>query len=325
MRDIARKQIKYLTLAASIIIGLPVSSGVTAENNSQTLLMLDYSRSMWSQSEGKPRYQIARDTLIDTLVPHEGKLSIGVIGYGFKSPPSCTDSALLHTPQPLNTSAIGVRLKKLKPNGRAPLTRAMVIASKALEKKSSPGHLILITDGFDNCSGNPCTQARHMFETNPEVKIHVIAFGASIVDQGRLACINQHSKGRFFNVTNQETLAQALKTTLALAAKPGNTRDVPATPPIALTPPLTPAPTQVVSIANPPATPTPTKVATVPVPLLSGPVPKPRIGPKLVAALKLAILNAVPIPRDPPRGRPEIAVAEVKPAPGSSTNYNRRD
>ena len=292
MHKDAHKQIKHLILGACCALALP-SIAVAADDN-KALFVLDYSLSMWSHVEGKPRYQVMRDAINENLAPLDGKLSLGLLGYGHRMANSCSDHKVLIKPDTLKTTTFGTKLNRLKPNGRAPLARSLSMASKALGQTPSPGNIIVVTDGRDNCSGDPCAQARLIHEANANVKIHVIAFSASEADTKKLSCINLQTKGEFFSVTNKATLSQAVKATLALATEQTPLKITPKTIPIAeATPPIPKAPPAI-------------KLTAVPVPPIAAPVPRPRLGPRLIKAIKLAQLNRVPTPRDPPRGRPHL-------------------
>jgi len=313
MHKDAHKQIKHLILGACCALALPGMAAAADDN--KTLLILDYSLSMWSHVEGKPRYQVMRDVINENLPPLDGKLSLGLIGYGHRMANSCSDHKVLIEPDTLNATTFRTKLNRLKPNGRAPLARSMSMASKALGETSPTGHIIVVTDGRDNCSGDPCTQARLIHEANANVKIHVIAFSASQADTKKLSCINLQTKGEFFSVTNKATLSQAVKATLALAAKQTPLKITPDATPIAeATPPI-------------PKSPPANKLAAAPVPPIAAPVPRPRLGPRLIKAIKLAQLNRVPIPRDPPRGRPfepMVATAQTMVAAPITTGSIKR-
>jgi hypothetical protein len=80
---------------------------------------------------------------------------------------------------PVDAKAITKAMKPLKPAGWSPIAGALEASAKVVpEQVSAINRVILVTDGFEACDGDPVAVARQMKETNHLTFVHVIAFGA---------------------------------------------------------------------------------------------------------------------------------------------------
>ena len=74
---------------AAIAAGLCVSSAQAAE---RAIVVLDGSGSMWGQIGGKPKLQIARETLREVLQTMPAEMELGLMAYGHRHKASAPTS-----------------------------------------------------------------------------------------------------------------------------------------------------------------------------------------------------------------------------------------
>ena len=86
-----------------------------------------------------------------------------------------------------------------KPQEGTPLARAIERAGNVI-KGDSPGEkstIIVVTDGYDSCGGDPCAAAAAVSRSKPGVTINVVNLGT---DQ-KVQCIARNGRGRTIMAT----------------------------------------------------------------------------------------------------------------------------
>ena len=53
-------------------------------------------------------------------------------------------------------------------------------------------HVVVVTDGYDTCGGDPCAAARAIAQSKPGVTINVVNLGLG----RQVQCISQNGRGR---------------------------------------------------------------------------------------------------------------------------------
>ena len=64
----------------------------------RAIIVLDASGSMWAQIDGKPKLEIARETLRTVLQTVPADLELGLMAYGHREKGSCDDIELIVPP-----------------------------------------------------------------------------------------------------------------------------------------------------------------------------------------------------------------------------------
>ena len=81
-------------------------------------------------------------------------------------------------------------------------------AAKAVQNDFSPSatlkHIILITDGGENCGDDPCLFIRRLMQLRDDFKIDVIGITVDINAYSQLKCIALAGKGEYYNVRTPE-------------------------------------------------------------------------------------------------------------------------
>ena len=91
------------------------SSNSLASGADRTMIVLDASGSMWGQIDGRPKLEIARDTLHNVLQTVPGDMELGLMAYGHREKGSCSDIELIVPPSAGAAQAITVAINVDEP------------------------------------------------------------------------------------------------------------------------------------------------------------------------------------------------------------------
>ena len=207
---------KHIFLAILIIsIGILFPYQTFAQKDEQVtrvLFIFDASQSMYAQWDGNSRMEIAKELLSNMLDSLDNKenLQVGLRCYGHQkpSPPQDCRDTRLEVPFGNNTiPAIKKRLKTLRPKGTTPIAKAL--ESGALDfpeiTSNSRNIVILITDGIEECGGDPCAVSRIYQEKKIILKPFVIGIGLSEEYKKNFECV-----GTFYDARNPDEFKNIL-------------------------------------------------------------------------------------------------------------------
>ena len=120
-----------------------------------------------------------------------------------------------------NASAILAGMNSVDIGGATPLVYALdraIYQDFAMLDQTSPKKVILITDGGENCGGDPCAFARNLMKKRSDVHIDVVL--ASSYSRS-LTCLASTTGGHFYSVDNLSDFSKTLTKSI---------QQVPATP-----------------------------------------------------------------------------------------------
>ena len=207
------KHIFLATLIISIGILFPYQTFAQKDDQvTRVLFIFDASQSMYAQWDGNSRMEIAKELLSNMLDSLDNKenLQVGLRCYGHQkpSPPQDCRDTRLEVPFGDNTiPAIKKRLKTLRPKGTTPIAKAL--ESGALDfpeiTSNSRNIVILITDGIEECGGDPCAVSRLYQEKKIILKPFVIGIGLSEKYKKNFECV-----GTFYDARNPDEFKNIL-------------------------------------------------------------------------------------------------------------------
>ncbi|TIM95409.1 MAG: VWA domain-containing protein [Mesorhizobium sp.] len=202
-------------VAAAILLLSMTTFGFAAN---KVIIILDASGSMWAQIDGKPKLEIARESLRTVLQSVPGDDEIGFMAYGHREKGSCDDIQLIVPPQAGSGSAISAAADSLKFLGKTPLTAAVKQAAEALKYTEDKATVVLITDGLETCGGDPCALGKELEASGVDFTADVVGFGLT-ADEGRqIACLADNTGGKYIQASDEKALQAALAETVAAPA-----------------------------------------------------------------------------------------------------------
>lgn len=190
------------------------------DSGDNVLFVLDFSNSMSEEIDGKRKVDLMIDTMSQILHSINKNLNVGLRVYGNRMGitqyDACRASSLLVPISPGTTEQIGEKLAKTKPRGMTPITYSLkqAVGSDFLGFNGKK-HIILLTDGGENCDESPCTWAMELIKTRKDVNIDVIAFNMfEKEDLDQLECTALVTGGKFTSTNTHAGLVKSLQNSL---------------------------------------------------------------------------------------------------------------
>ncbi len=190
------------------------------DNNEKILFILDFSNSMSEYIENEPKYVLMVRTVKNLLktLPPQTHIGLRVYGHrgGFTAIDSCKASKSMNPICSNNIHNIMRSLDELNPNGMTPITYSLKQAIRYdFAGFNGKKHIILLTDGGENCDESPCTYAMELIKTRRDILIDVIAFNIDDEDDlAQLECAALVTSGKFYTANTACELANSLAQSL---------------------------------------------------------------------------------------------------------------
>lgn len=194
---------------------------VRFDENERVLFILDFSNSMSEYLDGKRKVDLMVDTMRNLLPKLNPNISVGLRIYGhrmgFTPYEACRASSNINPIAKGQGNNIAASLSSIKPRGMTPITYSLKQAVKNdflgfYGKK----HIILLTDGGENCDESPCKYVMELVKVRKDIKIDVIAFNIDNEDDlSQLECTSLVTSGKFYNAKTAAQLAQSLNNSVS--------------------------------------------------------------------------------------------------------------
>lgn len=191
----------------------------SANSPSNLLLILDASGSMWGQIEGQNKIVIARQVLKDLLGALPENTQVGLVAYGHRSKDDCEDIETIVPLGPLDTAGLSQKIETLNPKGKTPITVSVLKALEIVRAREEATTIVLVSDGLETCSGDPCKVVDEARKAEVNFVMHVIGFDIGEGDVSQLECTAQAGDGLYFSAKNADELAAALDQSVAAPAE----------------------------------------------------------------------------------------------------------
>ncbi len=196
------------------------SLGANARGDIPTVFILDYSNSMNERIDGETKFNILRrcfDGLV-SQIPDEVPVGVRVYGHrwGFTNYDACRASTIVEGVNKYNRDIIPEVLSKYHPRGMTPITYSLKeTIEKDFSQDRNPKHIVLVTDGGENCDESPCEYAMKLIKTRKDIKIDVIAINIKNHDDlDQLACTANVTSGKLYNVDTEAKLMNVLENSM---------------------------------------------------------------------------------------------------------------
>lgn len=219
----------YVVLVAFLILTGSVNkvsgqAGVRQIGNEEPpltriLFVFDASQSMIARWQSDLKINIAREILssvLDTLKDMEHlQLALRVYGHQHDYPPKvCTDTRLEVPFGANNSQKIRDRLKTLRPRGTSPIAKSLELTAGDFPPcENCRNIIILITDGIEECEGDPCEVSEFLQKQGIALKPFVIGIGRNFEEA--FECV-----GTYFDASSEVQLGKALNAVISRALDP---------------------------------------------------------------------------------------------------------
>lgn len=225
----------YLILLTIVII-LPVfasqyeihspqdfNQNFDTNSKERILFIMDLSSSMEESLEGSTKFKLMLKTMQEILpkLSTDSWIGLRVYGHrmGFTPMEACRASTLVTPISQNNSYNIANALAKSKPRGMTPITYSLKQAIKYdFMGFTGKKHIILLTDGGENCDESPCTFVMNLIRIRRDVTIDVIAFNIKDSDDlEQLECTALVTSGKFYNAQTAAELLNGFNNSIEAA------------------------------------------------------------------------------------------------------------
>lgn len=181
------------------------------------LFVLDGSGSMKESWQGETKWEMAVSTLsnlIDSFqkVNNDFEIGIRVLGHQYPRAMTRCDDSKLEIPfsKDLTYQKVHETLSSFRPQGHTPLAYSIAQSEIDFPRDITALHsIVLITDGLENCGGNPCEVAQKLREKNIFITPYIIGLGIDSLQSHQLECI-----GKFVDAKNKEVFRKVIQNVL---------------------------------------------------------------------------------------------------------------
>ena len=190
------------------------------DENEEILFIVDFSNSMNEKIDFAPKVYHAIEAIKSILNESGNSKKIGLRifgvtdkpiigrdrdGYYWKKENLCSASTLVMPISRYNNSNISSKLSQYKPMGVSPIGYSL---KQALQNDFTPSaslkHIILVTDGGENCDVDPCLYIKKLMSLRNDIKIDVIGIDVNENAFSQLSCIANVAKGKYYKINKQE-------------------------------------------------------------------------------------------------------------------------
>lgn len=158
-----RKLLLILFLVLPFLVNGQSDTKVVPSRQQPTriLFLFDASQSMFARWESDTRFEIAKkllSSIVDSLHMIDNvQTGLRVYGHTKKFPPQDCDDTRLEVPLgKANGYRIKEKLNSISPSGTTPIARSLEECGKDFPDANARNIIILITDGIEECNGDPC-------------------------------------------------------------------------------------------------------------------------------------------------------------------------
>lgn len=187
----------------------------------QIELILDASGSMKQKVEGRPKMDLAKEAMTQIIesLPDDLRVALRIYGHRIreKQPGDCQDSELVFPFAKIDKPRLLERVRAIKALGTTPI--AYSLQQVAADFGSTPGEkmVILVTDGKEECKGNPSAAVSELLAKNLQVRLNIVGFAlADEATKQELERVAALTGGRFFDASDAKGLRKSIEQALAV-------------------------------------------------------------------------------------------------------------
>jgi Ca-activated chloride channel homolog len=191
---------------------------VFSQKNTRILFLLDASGSMWAKMETDNRITVAKNLLskmVDSLKSFDF-VEVGLRVYGHTSPKAaqnCKDTRLEVPFGKNNAEDIKKKLQTIRPSGTTLIAYSLTQAAYDFPQRDGWRNIIiLITDGLEECDGDPCAVSEALQKQGVMLRPFVIGVGGGTDFATAFECV-----GRYFDAKTETDFENILGTVISQA------------------------------------------------------------------------------------------------------------
>ena len=208
---------KYKKIWAIILLFIAVNT-YAQQPKTRILFVLDGSGSMYAKMGKDNRITVAKRLLsrmVDSL-KYQDELELALRVYGHQSQKTernCKDTKLEVPFSKGNHQAIKDNIQGLRPKGTTLIAYSLQEAAYDFPKEPGVRNIIiLITDGIEECDGDPCAVSLALQKQGVVLRPFVIGLGLSVEFKSQFECV-----GRYFEAETEQDFEEVLNVVISQA------------------------------------------------------------------------------------------------------------
>lgn len=198
---------------------------IPAIKQTNILFVFDASKSMSGKIQNTTRMDGAKNLFykfIDSLGKNKNmQFALRMYGATVKYPPGdCKDSKLVVPFASNNLALIKQKVSEAKPTGITPIEHSLTESANDFKDNKSNNVVIIITDGIEECGGDPCKARQKLMQKGIVFKPFIIGIGLTPQQIKTFECVGNfydfESEATFSNISNIIQQQQLSRTTLQI-------------------------------------------------------------------------------------------------------------
>ncbi len=202
----------------SLVVSAQKQRAVPSQQQMTRILFLfDASQSMFGTWESNTKFEIAKKLMEDIadslhMLPNV-ETALRVYGHTKKFPPQDCDDTRLEVPfSKANGYRIKEKLATIKPSGTTPIARSLEECGKDFPEGQARNIIILITDGIEECDGDPCAVSAALQKKGIFLKPFIIGLNMSTDLQKQFDCV-----GTFYDAATENSFTTIMNVVISQA------------------------------------------------------------------------------------------------------------
>lgn len=185
------------------------------------LVALDSSGSTVGTLRGKTKLDLAKGASANFVNQLPSSAHVGLTVYGHKGSNKPADKAVscagietLYPITQLNNLQFTQALDSFKSTGFTPLAATLELLNQnfsSYDSATNQNVVYVISDGNENCDGDPVAAARVLHASNAKVIVNVIGLNVNKADRQQLKAVAEAGGGEYFSVRSENQFSQAFE------------------------------------------------------------------------------------------------------------------
>ncbi|HEX6091830.1 MAG TPA: VWA domain-containing protein, partial [Dongiaceae bacterium] len=194
---------RSLTVISAFAAVLMLSGGLVRPAMAETniLFIVDASGSMKKKLEtGESRMDAAKKAMAEALTAMPPEARLGLLLYGHRKAKDCTDIELASPIGADDAAAISKRISGLRAKGETPIAESLRQAQRSFAAlKGQDNRIVLVTDGIEECKGDPCAAAEELRAAGFDLKVDIVGFTLSEKQRALIQCVPDITGGQYYD------------------------------------------------------------------------------------------------------------------------------
>lgn len=177
----------------------------------EVMIILDGSGSMWGQIDGKTKIEMAKAVLHELIPSLPPEVKLGLTVYGHRQKGQCDDIEIMVPSGSDDRKGLLAKVDGISPKGKTPIADTVKMAVETLKKKENETTVILVSDGEETCTPDPCGVVKALNESGIKFILHVVGFDVDAMQKEELACLADAGGGTYFSANDGAGLLTAFE------------------------------------------------------------------------------------------------------------------